>query len=528
MVKVFSITHLQKVILHVIGYFILFCLPILYSRLQLHGALQSSDQLFLTGALEFFMSLLLLIVLFWAVLINRIVARILMPVFYFFGAVSDYFLFNFSRHIDVGAIQETLGNELDLVKEFIPATLVLSIVVAFIIYYILNRYRLGKAPAVVTLLFVLTFSSAALVYDHVVNHLFMLRSVVQSYMPTNAFYSIGYYFIHYYWAEKEAVARKDISELYSFNILENKSNEPLIVVMVVGESLRGDMVEPNGYSVKNMPKLAMTPNLISFTKARTYTNLTRESVPLMLTRAAQENFAESLTETSIISVFKKLGFSTAWIGNQGLFAGVKPTFGPIAMESDYIVNRSDLRRLSGNQITYDGYMLPFFDEFLANNSGNNIFVVFHMMGSHWEFDERYPKDFMQYQPTCQSAPGLCSKAELFNGYNNTVIYTDYFLKEIINRLDKHRAIMLYASDHGFSLMEGGFFSNATPSKPKEQMNIAMFAWASDKYLKDHPQQFAYLQKKYDQDVSHDHIFHSLLGCSNIKSDIIEGKLNLCE
>jgi len=528
MVKVFSITHLQKVILHVIAYFALFCLPILYSRLGLHGALHGADQLFLTGALEFFMALLLLTILFWVVHLNRIVARIFMPIFYLFGAISDYFLFNFSRQIDVGAIQETLGNELALVQEFIPLALVLSVVFALIIYYILNRYKLGKVPAIATLIFILTFSSAALVYDHVVNHLFMLRSVVQSYAPTNTFYSVGYYFVHYYWAEQEAVARTDISELYAFSMPENKSSEPLIVVMVVGESLRGDMVEPNGYTINNMPKLVSTPNFISFSKAKTYSNLTREAVPLMLTRAERDNFEESLTETSIISVFKKLGFSTAWIGNQGLFAGVKPTFGPIAMESDYVVNRSDLRRLSGNQITYDGYMLPFFDEFLTANSGNNIFVVFHMMGSHWEFDERYPKEFMQFKPTCQSAPGLCSKEELFNGYNNTVIYTDYFLKEIINRLGQHRAIMLFASDHGFSLMEDGFFSNATPSKPSAQMNIAMFAWASDKYLQQHQQLFTRMQNKRDQDVSHDHIFHSLLGCSNIKSDIIEGKLNLCE
>lgn len=524
----FSITHLEKVLLHVVVYFILFALPILYSRLHLHTILQGAEQLFLTGAVEFFMVLVLLTVLFWAVSLNRIVARIFMPVFYVVGAAADYFLFNFSRHCDVGVVQEIFGNEITLVQEYLPITLVLSMVAALVIYYFINRYKLSKVPAISALVIILTFSSAAMVYDHIVNHLFMLRSVVQSYMPTNAFYSVGYYFLHYYGAGRETVIRADISERYSFSMPDIKRSEPLVVVMVIGESLRGDLVGLNGYSVNNMPKLASTPNLVSFTNAKAYTNITRESVPLMLTRADRDNFEESLTETSVISVFKKLGFSTAWIGNQGLFAGFKPTFGPIAMESDYIVNRSDLRRLSGNQITYDGYMLPIFDDFLAANSGNNIFVIFHMMGSHWKFDERYPREFMQFQPTCQSSPGVCSKEELFNGYNNTVLYTDHFLKEIVSRLDQHKAIMLYASDHGFSLMEDGFFSNATPSKPKEQMDIAMFAWASDKYLRSHKQLFTHLQKNRDFEVSHDHIFHSLLGCSNIKSDIVIGKLNLCE
>jgi KDO II ethanolaminephosphotransferase len=50
-------------------------------------------------------------------------------------------------------------------------------------------------------------------------------------------------------------------------------------------------------------------------------------------------------------------------------------------------------------------------------------------------------------------------------YDNTIVYTDYFLHQVIQRLSDSNAIVFYTSDHGEYLGEG-----------------AIFIWWPDEYL----------------------------------------------
>src|SRR6202008_4924655 len=49
----------------------------------------------------------------------------------------------------------------------------------------------------------------------------------------------------------------------------------------------------------------------------------------------------------------------------------------------------------------------------------------------------------------------CGDAALVNEYDNSILYTDYFLHEVIERLTARHALMLYVSDHGESLGDEG-------------------------------------------------------------------------
>ena len=88
------------------------------------------------------------------------------------------------------------------------------------------------------------------------------------------------------------------------------------------------------------------------------------------------------------------------------------------------------------------------------------------------------------------------------------------------------ALVIFTPDHGESLGEGGRFLHGTHNAD-EQVAVNMVFWASDKYIKLHPENIKNLRNMQDKKLSHDHLFHSILGCGGIKSDIIEEKLNLC-
>ena len=57
-----------------------------------------------------------------------------------------------------------------------------------------------------------------------------------------------------------------------------------------------------------------------------------------------------------------------------------------------------------------------------------------------------------------------------------------------SKLERKNALVIYSSDHGFSLGENGFFGNASKDAlaKKEQTDIAMFIWLSGYFIEKNP------------------------------------------
>ena len=271
------------------------------------------------------------------------------------------------------------------------------------------------------------------------------------------------------------------------------TNDPLTVVLVIGESMRGDINSLNGYSsYNNMPLMSSRPHLVSFPKATASATTTRLALPYMLTNAVPPDFEKAMGTKGVISVFKKLGFKTSWIGNQGLFGFYDSNYASNALEADFILSNNDIRIHLNKKLVYDEELLPYIRSRLNEVKSNHLLVV-HLLGSHWHFSNRYPASFgHKFTPICDaSAVSECTNQELLNSYHNTVAYTDYVLSLILQELADKNAILLYASDHGFSLNEQDLFGNAYegPNVPKEQLSIEMFSWVSDQFLQKNKKTF---------------------------------------
>lgn len=84
------------------------------------------------------------------------------------------------------------------------------------------------------------------------------------------------------------------------------------------------------------------------------------------------------------------------------------------------------------------------------------------------------------------------------------------------------------SDHGESLGENGIYLHSLPyfMAPNEQKHIAAIAWLSESAAHNHHIDMTTLLQKRDQPISHDSIFHSLLGIFGVKSKIYDRKLDI--
>lgn len=116
----------------------------------------------------------------------------------------------------------------------------------------------------------------------------------------------------------------------------------------------------------------------------------------------------------------------------------------------------------------------------------------------------------------------CSREQIVNAYDNTILYTDYVLSEIIGwlqtRADEENTAMLYVSDHGESLGESNFYLHGAPYlfAPQQQKQVPMLLWLSDNFQQDYRLDGQCFKARQQDELSHDNLFHSLLGMMDIQ------------
>ena len=136
---------------------------------------------------------------------------------------------------------------------------------------------------------------------------------------------------------------------------------------------------------------------------------------------------------------------------------------------------------------YDEDVVPLLKSNVGTYESGYRFVVLHLGGgSHGpDYRDRYPPEFQQFQPMCTDADvaAKCSLEQLYNSYDNSILYVDHVLGQVIQTLDQSGVpyVFIYLSDHGESLMEGGVLFHGMPpgmALPAEQAQIPLIVKSS--------------------------------------------------
>ena len=113
---------------------------------------------------------------------------------------------------------------------------------------------------------------------------------------------------------------------------------------------------------------------------------------------------------------------------------------------------------------------------------------------------------------------------MINSYDNTILYTDYFLAEVINRLRDRKAVLLYQSDHGEALGEEGVWLHASDSPAAHR--AAGFVWLSPAYEAAHPTYLEALRRNASRPYRTDYLFHSVLDAGAVRSPYLDASLSV--
>ncbi len=286
------------------------------------------------------------------------------------------------------------------------------------------------------------------------------------------------------------------SSLKSLNSKEEKET----YIIVIGESSTRNHFGVYNYYRNTTPELNKIKNeLVIFKDVISPHTHTIPALEKVLTFGDREN-PDFKFKGSIVQLMKKAGFKTYWISNQ-VPIGVNETLvALIAKKSDYIhfTNLGGAKELR----TQDVRLLPYFENVLKD-SENKKFIVVHLLGTHTQYENRYPKEydiFKEIPPT----PFPSEKSySTINEYDNAVLYNDFVLSEIIKKTKSQlkkdeKTFILYFSDHGEDVYETVDFtghSEVIGSRP--MFEIPFIYWSNDKSKID---KFSkYVNRKYMTD-----------------------------
>lgn len=305
-----------------------------------------------------------------------------------------------------------------------------------------------------------------------------------------------------------------------------------VTIIVVGETARAQNFSLNGYARETNPLLSQQAGLINFANVQSCGTATAVSVPCVFSALGREDYSDSKArrQEGMLDVLAHAGFTVLWRDNN---SGCKGVCDRITYEDLSAPAPSDPLCEGGE--CFDERLLKGLPE-MIRDARNDLVLVLHQKGSHGPaYSRRYPAKFGRFGPVCDAADfEKCSTESIAAAYDNTILYTDYFLSKTIDLLrdsSKQYGVdtsLIYFSDHGESLGENNLYLHGAPYMiaPPEQTHVPFMVWMSEGFSERFRIDRTCLNARRAQPFSHDNVFHSVLGMLNVNTAVFNPRLNL--
>ncbi len=308
--------------------------------------------------------------------------------------------------------------------------------------------------------------------------------------------------------------------------------KPLVVLVVVGETARAANWGLSGYARQTTPELARLP-VVNFPEAVSCGTNTEVSVPCMFAPVGRRDYDEARIrgQESLLHVAARAGVAVHWRDNQ---SGCKGTCEGLPFER--VSSLPGGAPCEGERCLDEG-LVHDLGARLSSAGGTQLWVL-HMLGNHGpSYFRRYPQRFARFLPDCRSDELRdCSVEQIVNAYDNALLYTDHLVAGAIAQLkaraDEVDSALIYVSDHGESLGEHGLFLHGAPYAiaPDVQTRVPMVVWTSPGLEKAAGLRPGCLEPALRRAaagrVSHDNLFHTVLGLLDVRTALHEPALDL--
>jgi glucan phosphoethanolaminetransferase (alkaline phosphatase superfamily) len=439
--------------------------------------------------------------------VNRWVFAVLYPLGCTLSAILTWFRYTTRTTFTTMILESALDNDIAISMDLISPGLILTGLAALFAALLFVWYRFRAIRMRRPLLHVLVAMGMIAVLFHIQR----IKDPVVQRIPFNL-----YYITHQYLSEKQTALTE--REALPGNT-DCPEGEAPIVVCVIGETLRADHLGLNGYPRPTTPLLS-GEDVVSFTRIYSEYTYTNPSVAHILSPADSLHPEAAYTERSFVDLFKHCGYYTAWLANQKR----AKSYAYFMNECDTLIYIHSVKWPYVFDQWVDGDMLPAFDALLTGREQPQLFIL-HTIGSHWYYNSHCTDELKRFTPITRSRiMSANTSEEMMNSYDNTVLYTDYFLHQLIQRLRSKNAILFYLSDHGEALGENGRWLHADDAPPMH--HPACIVWASPAYRDAHPEKYSALQQNRTRHYRTDFLFPTIIESAGIRNPAVNTQLSL--
>ena len=323
------------------------------------------------------------------------------------------------------------------------------------------------------------------------------------------------------------------------SIYDNSTDLPANVVLIIGESFARYHSSLYGYDKLTNPCLSSLRDksmLFLFDSIDAPASTTSISLKFMLSEYSKndKDLPKKWYEyTTIIEMMNRCGYESYWVSNQAR-AGKYNYIGRFFAEScDRCWFLQENTGLYNNK-AYDSVLVDSTSIFINDISDDkHHFIVYHMLGSHFEYSRRYPEEFAQFSENDYMNNPNQDQREIIASYDNSILYNDYVVDQIIKLYRNTESIILYVPDHGEDLFYSSpdyHFHGKTnnPASYAYGVKIPFMIYASQKFQDKYPATINRIMNRQNNPIFWDcddlpYLIMDLIGAKNVNGKNVREK-----
>ena len=302
-------------------------------------------------------------------------------------------------------------------------------------------------------------------------------------------------------------------------VSQKKDNE--VYFIIIGEAQSKFHMSQYGYvrpTTPHLDSLSKLANTVIFSNAISSNTHTAMSLSAAFTQANYSNQLDFQKSPSIINILNAADVHTYWISNQLKYGIWDNAVSAIAEQCEEQVFINSNMGKTNETDDFDGALLEVIKRKLKSaNEGTHV-VFIHLMGSHGQYNKRYPDEFRMFDhDDFKSLFGNLNPYEV-NPYDNSMIYNDFVVSEMVHLLDSlpfERKAMFYFADHAEDLITKHGHSSSLFNF--RMIHIPTYFWFSDGYIETYSSQIANLKENSTKTFTNDLVYDAILGLTGIST-----------
>ncbi|MBR6988708.1 MAG: phosphoethanolamine transferase [Bacteroidaceae bacterium] len=300
------------------------------------------------------------------------------------------------------------------------------------------------------------------------------------------------------------------------------------IVFVIGESYNKRHSQLYGYSKETTPYMQKrfdNGEIIRFTDVVTPWNVTSNAFKSFLSTHSDDESGLWADGVLFPALFKKAGYTVSLFTQQFM----KSTrLAAADFNGSFFLNDEELDSLcfdvrNKTKWKYDGGLIKEYGKHTGAYGKYNL-IVFHLIGQHVDYSQRYPESEKQFIAGSIERMDLTEKErKIVADYDNATYYNDKVINSICNLFSDKDAILIYMPDHGEEVYDeirafGRLHdANMSPALVRAEFEIPFVVWGSKIFRKRHKALFDQLKAISNKPFKTDDIAHFFLNLGGIKT-----------